>query len=73
VRGILLASAGRPARLCARPLTACADAAPVSSVDVTGLISNLRGPETTVAIEGPWIAQVRAGVLMHPTRVPRAS
>jgi hypothetical protein len=26
-----------------------------------------------VAIEGPWIAQVRAGVLMHPTRVPRAS
>jgi hypothetical protein len=73
VRGILLATAGRPARLCARPLTACADAAPVSSVDVTGLISNLRGPETTVAIEGPWIAQVRAGVLMHPTRVPRAS
>ena len=73
VRGILLATAGRSARLCARPLTACADAAPVSSVDVTGLISNLRGPETTVAIEGPWIAQVRAGVLMHPTRVPRAS
>jgi hypothetical protein len=74
VRGILLATAGRPARLCAAVAdAACADAAPVSSVDVTGLISVPRGPSTTVSIEGPWIAQVRAGVLMHLTRVPRAS
>lgn len=74
VGGVLLATAGRPARLCAAVADGvCADAAPVPSVDVTGLISALRGPRTSVTIEGPWIAQVRAGVLMHATRVPRAS
>jgi hypothetical protein len=74
LRGVLLATAGRPAQLCAAVADGvCADAAPVPSVDVTGLISALRGPRSSVRIEGPWIAQVRAGVLMHPTRVPRAS
>jgi hypothetical protein len=72
VRGVLLATAGRPARLCAAVADGvCADAAPVPSVDVTGLISALRGPRTSVAIEGPWIAQVRAGTFVHLTRVPR--
>ena len=74
MRGVLLATAGRRARLCAAVADGvCADAAPVPGVDVTGLISALRGPRTSVRIEGPWIAQVRAGVLMHATRVPRAS
>jgi hypothetical protein len=73
VRGILLATAGRPARLCA-PVAdgACIDGAPVSGVDVTGLVSVLRGPGTAVTIEGPWIAQVRRGTLVQLTRVPRA-
>lgn len=73
VRGILLATAGQPARLCA-PVAdgACIDGAPVSGVDVTGLVSVLRGPGTAVTIEGPWIAQVRRGTLVQLTRVPRA-
>jgi hypothetical protein len=73
VRGVLLATAGRTARLCAAVADGvCADAAPVPSVGVTGLISALRGPRTSVAIEGPWIAQVRAGTFVHLARVPRA-
>jgi hypothetical protein len=71
-RGVLLATAGRPARLCAAVADGvCADAAPVPSVDVTGLISALRGPRTSVTIEGPRIAQVRAGAFVLLTRVPR--
>jgi hypothetical protein len=69
VRGTLRATAGQAAQLCA-PVAdgACFDAAPVSSVDVTGLISAYRSPGTPVTIEGPWIAQVRAGALVHLTR-----
>jgi hypothetical protein len=71
VRGVLLATAGRPARLCAAVAHGvCADAAPVPGVDVTRLISALRGLRTSVRIQGPWIAEVRAGVLMGATRVP---
>jgi hypothetical protein len=73
VRGILLATAGQPARFCAAVADgACLDAAPVSGVDITGLVSTLRGPGTTVTTVGPWIAQVRAGAFVHLTRVPRA-
>jgi hypothetical protein len=73
VRGTLLATAGKPARLCAAVAEgACVDAGPVSGVDVTGLVSALRGPGTVETIAGPWIAQVRAGALVHLTRVPRA-
>jgi hypothetical protein len=73
VRATLLATAGQQARLCAAVADgACVDAATVSGVDVTGLVSALRGPGTTVTVEGPWIAQVRAGALVHLTRVPRA-
>jgi hypothetical protein len=73
VRATLLATAGQQARLCAEIADgACVDAATVSGVDVTGLVSALRGPGTTVTVEGPWIAQVRAGALVHLTRVPRA-
>jgi len=73
VRATLLATAGQQARLCAVIADgACVDAATVSGVDVTGLVSALRGPGTTVTVEGPWIAQVRAGALVHLTRVPRA-
>ena len=73
VRGILLATAGQPARLCEAVADgACVDAAPVSGVDGTSLVSALRDPSTTVTIEGPWIAQVRAGAFVHLTRVPRA-
>jgi len=74
VRATLLAMAGQPARLCGAVANrACVDAAAVSGVDVTGLVSTLRGPATILTIEGPWIAQVRAGALVHVTRVPGAS
>jgi hypothetical protein len=74
VRGTLIATAGQPARLCGAAADgACVDATPVSGVDVMGLVSTLRGSGTTVTIEGPWIAQVRAGALVHLTRVPRAT
>src|SRR5436309_3573710 len=74
VQATLLAMAGQPARLCGAVANrACVDAAAVSGVDVTGLVSTLRGPATILTIEGPWIAQVRAGALVHVTRVPGAS
>lgn len=74
VRGTLLATAGQPARLCEAVADgSCVDAAPVSGVEVTGVVSALRGPGTTVGIAGAWIAQVRARALVHVTRVPRGS
>src|SRR5206468_6735436 len=58
VQATLLAMAGQPARLCGAVANrACVDAAAVSGLDVTGLVSTLRGPATILTIEGPWIAQ----------------